>query len=72
MGYGMGALKNKLLKIQADLTISFDIDRIDPFDGLMAISVYRIVCEGCQNIVKHSNAKTIKSDNKKFRQPYKN
>lgn len=53
-------LKNKLLKMQADLIISFDIDRIEPFDGLMAISIYRIVCEGCQNIVKHSNAKTIK------------
>ena len=26
----------------------------------MAISVYRIVCEGCQNIVKHSNAKMMK------------
>lgn len=53
-------LKNKLLKVQTQLTVSFDIDKIDPFDGLMAISVYRIVCEGCQNIVKHSNAKTIK------------
>jgi len=53
-------LKNKLLKVQTQLTVSFDIDKIDPFDGLMAISVYRIVCEGCQNIIKHSNAKTIK------------
>lgn len=53
-------LKKKLLKMQAQLKISFDIDSIDPFDGLIAISVYRIVCEGCQNIVKHSNAKIIK------------
>lgn len=53
-------LKNKLLKVQTQLTVSFDIDKIDPFDGLMAISVYRIVCEGCQNSIKHSNAKTIK------------
>lgn len=52
-------LKKKLLAQQSQLSVSFDIDWIDPSDGLIALSVYRIVCEGCQNIVKHSNAKQI-------------
>ena len=42
-----------------DLEIVFDIDMIDTSDGLTAISIYRIVCEGCQNIIKHSKASHI-------------
>lgn len=40
--------------------IHFDIDAIDTSDNETAVLIYRIVCEGCQNIVKHSNADKIK------------
>lgn len=39
--------------------IHFDIDAVDTSDGVTAMSVYRIVCEGCQNIIKHSCAGRI-------------
>ena len=52
-------LKKKLLEEHPELVISFDIDLIDLSDELTAISIYRIICEGCQNIVKHSNADHI-------------
>ncbi|MDE7476806.1 MAG: hypothetical protein K2M91_02460 [Lachnospiraceae bacterium] len=53
-------LKDKLSKNNPEINISFDIDRVDTSDGLTAISIYRIVCEGCQNIVKHAKADKIK------------
>lgn len=52
-------LKDKLLDSNSDLVVRFDIDPIDISDGITAVSIYRIVCEGCQNIVKHSNADKI-------------
>ncbi|MDE7271959.1 MAG: hypothetical protein K2N95_02700 [Lachnospiraceae bacterium] len=52
-------LRDKLLCDNADLCVRFDIDAVDQSDGITAISIYRIVCEGCQNIIKHSNAEYI-------------
>lgn len=52
-------LKKKLTEEHPKLEIVLDIDMIDTSDGLTAISIYRIVCEGCQNIVKHSKASHI-------------
>lgn len=49
-------LKDKLSYENPDLDICFDIDAVDTSDGTTAISIYRMVCEGCQNIVKHSDA----------------
>ncbi len=59
-------LKKKLLEEHPELVISFDIDLIDLSDELTAISIYRIICEGCQNIVKHSNADHIEISVKKM------
>lgn len=59
-------LKKKLLEEHPELVISFDIDLIDLSDELTAISIYRIICEGCQNIVKHSNADHIELSVKKM------
>lgn len=52
-------LRNKLLSENPGLKIYFDIDPVEISDGITAISIYRIVCEGCQNIVKHSGADRI-------------
>lgn len=52
-------LKIKLTENHPKLDIVLDIDMIDTSDGLTAISIYRIVCEGCQNIIKHSKATHI-------------
>ena len=52
-------LKDKLLDSNLDLDVCFDIDPVDISDGITAVSIYRIVREGCQNIVKHSNADMI-------------
>ena len=52
-------LKDKLLGENAFLDILLDIDAVDLSDGITAVSIYRIVCEGCLNIIKHSNADHI-------------
>lgn len=49
-------LRDQLLSDNPNLNICFDIDLVDRSDGVTAVSIYRIVCEGCQNIIKHSNA----------------
>lgn len=59
-------LRDRLLKENPSLTISFDIDDVDTSDGVTAVSIYRIVCEGCQNILKHSKAETIEVSVKHF------
>lgn len=42
-----------------DIQIHFDIDSLNTNDGITAISMYRIMREACQNIIKHSNAKNM-------------
>ncbi len=39
--------------------VHFDIDNISMEDGITAISVYHIVNEACQNIMKHSKAAKV-------------
>lgn len=52
-------LSGELLCGDARQYIHFDIDAVDTSDGVTAISIYRIVYEGCQNIIKHSKADQI-------------
>ncbi len=52
-------LREKLLCENPYMDILFGIDPVDLSDGITALSIYRIVCEGCQNIVKHSSADRI-------------
>ena len=44
---------------ETDIQVHFDIDELDCDDGVTAVSVYRIICESCQNIIKHSHAKNM-------------
>ncbi len=39
--------------------VHFDVDNVSMTDGVTALSVYRIVNEACQNIMKHSKAKKV-------------
>lgn len=58
-------LRDKLLSRYPELNICFDIDPLEIPDGMTAISIYRIVSEGCQNIVRHSGADRIEVSVKK-------
>lgn len=64
-------LRDKLLCENSELSVCFDIDAVDLSDGITAISVYRIVSEGCQNMMKHSKANrievSVKNDGKLIR-----
>lgn len=50
-------LHDKLIK--EGYAVSFDVDDICVEDGITAISVYHIVSEACQNVIRHSQASTI-------------
>ena len=50
---------DKLVVDNPDMEIHFDVDEVDTQDEVMAISVYRIICEGCRNVQKHANAKNM-------------
>lgn len=52
-------LKDELIRKNPELKIFFDIDCIDTSDGVTAISLYRIIYEACQNVMKHSKAKNL-------------
>ena len=39
--------------------VHFEIDKVSIEDGVTAISIYHIVREGCQNIIKHAHATKI-------------
>lgn len=52
-------LRDRLYNENRELEIYFDIDTVGLSDGITAISIYRIVCEGCQNIIRHSGADCI-------------
>lgn len=49
-------LRDQLLSANSNLNVNFDIDSVDQSDRVTAVSIYRIVREGCQNIIKHSHA----------------
>ncbi len=40
-------------------SVVFDIDNVSTEDGVTAISIYHIVSESCQNIIKHSQAANV-------------
>lgn len=48
-------LKNNLEE-NNDINVIFDICNIDNYDSLIKITIYRIIREACQNILKHANA----------------
>ena len=48
-------LKNNL-EGKNDINVIFDICNIDNYDSLIKITIYRIIREACQNILKHANA----------------
>lgn len=48
-------LKNNLEE-KNDINVIFDICNIDNCDSLIKITIYRIIREACQNILKHANA----------------
>lgn len=50
-------LRNKLDEKGYD--VHFDVDNVNVRDGITAISVYHIVNEACQNIMKHSKATKV-------------
>lgn len=55
------------LKDKNDTDVIFHICNIDDVNSLIKITIYRIICEACQNICKHANAKvmtvTMRRDN---------
>ena len=42
-----------------DISVHFEIDELDTLDNVFLISIYRIISEGCQNIIKHAYAKNM-------------
>ena len=48
-------LKNNLEE-NNDINVIFNICNIDNYDSLIKITIYRIIREACQNILKHANA----------------
>lgn len=49
-------LQDKLSAEKPDIGFQFEIDEVNTEDGITAISIYRIISEACQNIIKHSKA----------------
>ena len=49
-------LQDKLSSEKPEISFHFEIEEIDTNDGIKAISIYRIISEACQNIVKHAKA----------------
>lgn len=58
-------LKEKMFNENPELKVCFDIDAVGISDGITAISIYRIVGEGCRNITRHSGADSIEVSVKK-------
>lgn len=53
------SLVERLSQENMDINVHFEMDDLDMVDETMAISVYRIICEACQNIIKHSHAENM-------------
>ena len=51
-------LKNNLEE-NNDINVIFNICNIDNYDSLIKITIYRIIREACQNILKHANASNM-------------
>ena len=57
-------LKNNLEE-NNDINVIFNICNIDNYDSLIKITIYRIIREACQNILKHANASKMVVNMKK-------
>lgn len=51
-------LQNEI-KNKSDTNVIFNMCNIDGVNSLIKISIYRILCEACQNICKHANASSM-------------
>lgn len=47
------------LNNKSDISVIFDMCNIDDVDSLIKISIYRIICEACQNTCKHAKANSM-------------
>lgn len=47
------------LKNKSDTSVIFDMCNIDDVDSLIKITIYRIICEACQNTCKHAKARSM-------------
>lgn len=45
--------------IEKGYDVRFDVDNISTEDGITAISIYYIVSEACQNVIKHSQGNKV-------------
>ena len=52
-------LRDSIIESNSQILVHFDIDEIDNIDNVSAISIYRIICEGCQNVLKHAYAENM-------------
>ena len=50
-------LYNELVENKNGIQVNFDIDDVKVDDKLIEVSIYRIIKEACQNVIKHSRAK---------------
>lgn len=59
---GWNAAIDKLqkdLKDKSDINVIFDMCNIDDVDSIIKITIYRIICEACQNTCKHAKADSM-------------
>lgn len=59
---GWSAAIDKLqkdLKDKSDIDVIFDMCNIDDIDSIIKITIYRIICEACQNTCKHARANSM-------------
>ena len=59
IGYDAAFERLRDILIEKGYDVHFDVDNVSMTDGVTALSVYRIVNEGCRNIIKHSQAKKV-------------
>lgn len=52
-------LYNELVENNSGIQVNFDIDDVKVDDKIIEVSLYRIIKEACQNVVKHSRAKNM-------------
>ncbi len=52
-------LYNELVENKNGIQVNFDIDDVKVDDKLIEVSIYRIIKEACQNVIKHSRAKNM-------------
>lgn len=59
---GWNAALDKLkkdFKEKSDINVNFNVCNIDKLESIIRITIYRIICEACQNTYKHAKAESI-------------